>query len=63
MLTWLLFGYLAVSMLTSLFIYASYVAAARADAAQEHTLTPAIVPHHPTKPIPLPVETLSLSTI
>ncbi|MBX3010368.1 MAG: hypothetical protein KF832_02635 [Caldilineaceae bacterium] len=34
MLTWLLLGYLALSVLTSLFVYGAYVAAGRADSIQ-----------------------------
>lgn len=63
MLTWLLGGYVAVSMLTFIFIYATYVAAARADLVQEQGVTSSPVPQRPTKSVSLPVDTLSLSTI
>lgn len=63
MLTWLLCGYLAVSMITSLFVYAAYIAAAKADGAQEQPMTKPTLSQRPTNTMPMPVEALSLSTI
>lgn len=63
MLTWLLYGYLAISMLTLLFVYAASVVAARADGRQAQPLTKLAVPQRPTNTMSMPVETLSLSTI
>lgn len=63
MLTWLLYGYLALSMLTFLFVYAAYVAAARADGVQEQPTTKLIVSHRPTHTLSIPAEALSLSTV
>lgn len=63
MLTWLLYGYLAVSMLTFLFVYAAYIAAARADGVQEQPTTKLAVSHRPTHTLSMSAETLSLSTV
>lgn len=63
MLTWLFYGYLAVSTLTFLFVYAASVVAARADGRQEQPLTKQAVPQRQPNPMPMAVETLTLSTI
>ena len=63
MVTWLLYGYLAVSTLTFLFVYAASVVAARADGRQAQSVTKLAVPQRPTNTMAMPVETLSLSTI
>ena len=63
MLTWLLYGYLAVSTLTFLFVYAASVVAARADGRQAQPRTKLAIPQRPANTMSMPVETLSLSTI
>ena len=63
MLTWLLCGYAAVSILTFLFVYAAYIVAARADGVQEQPTSKLTVSHRPTSTLSMPAETLSLSTI
>ncbi len=39
MITWIILGYLAVSLVTSLFIYAAYIVAARSDELEQSTFT------------------------
>ena len=63
MLTWLFYGYVAISTLTFLFVYAASVVAARADGRQEQPLTKLAAPQRPTNTMSMPVETLSLSSI
>lgn len=63
MLTWLLYGYFAVSMLTLLFVYAASVVAARADGTAEQPMPKQTIQQRPTTAMAMPVETLSLSTI
>lgn len=62
MLTWLFYGYVAISALTFLFVYAASVIAARADGRQAKPLTKLATPQRPTNTMSMPVETLSLST-
>lgn len=62
MLTWLFYGYVAISALTFLFVYAASVIAARADGRQAEPLTKLATPQRPTNTMSMPVETLSLST-
>jgi|GEM_PF-2983299 len=46
MITWIILGYLAASLVTSLFIYAAYIVAARADRVEEGIFTEQPLPHY-----------------
>ncbi len=47
MITWIILGYLAVSLVTSLLLYGAYVVAARADQLEQSTETPYLVLDYP----------------